>query len=119
MMGGAFGAISRYGVSHFVYFLTGRGFPYGTLVVNVLGSFLMGFLSIYLLAKINIDPAIRFAILVGFLGSFTTFSTFSMDTMELFESGLIGKAFINIAISVSASLAALWFGVVLARVMKF
>ena len=119
MIGGAFGAVSRYGVSHFVYILAGRGFPYGTLAVNVLGSFLMGYLSIYLLAKVSFDPAIRFAILVGFLGSFTTFSTFSMDTLTLLESGLVGKAFTNIAISVTASLGALWLGVTLARAMKF
>lgn len=119
MLAGAAGAVSRYGVSHFVYVLMGRGFPYGTLVVNVLGSFLMGYLSVYLLAKVNLDPALRLAILVGFLGSFTTFSTFSMDTLSLLESGFITKAFTNIVISVGASLTAVWLGVILARAMKF
>lgn len=119
MVGGAVGAVSRYGMSHFVYVLAGRGFPYGTLAVNVLGSFLMGFLSVYLLAKVSFDPVVRFAILVGFLGSFTTFSTFSMDTLTLIESGSIGRAVINVAVSVCASLAAVWVGVILARAMKF
>ncbi|PID46636.1 MAG: fluoride efflux transporter CrcB [Proteobacteria bacterium] len=119
MAGGAVGALARYGCSHFVYALAGRGFPYGTLAVNVVGSFLMGFLSIYLLARANVDPALRLAILVGFLGSFTTFSTFSMDTLSLLEVGRTGKALSNVAISVSASMAAVWLGALLARAIKF
>ena len=118
MIGGAIGAVSRYGVSHLIYALAGRGFPYGTLVVNVLGSFLMGYLSIYLMSKVSLDPALRLAILVGFLGAFTTFSTFSMETLGLLESGLIGRALLNVALSVGASLTAVWLGVLLARTMK-
>jgi len=119
MLGGALGAVSRYGVSHFIYVICGRGFPYGTLVVNVLGSLLMGYLSVYLMAKTNIDPALKMAVLVGFLGAFTTFSTFSMDTLILIEAGEVGRALLNMFISVSFSLAAVWLGVVLARSMKF
>lgn len=119
MAGGALGAVARYAAAHGIYALAGRDFPYGTLLVNVLGSFLMGFLTVYLLAKVSFDPAVRFAILVGFLGSFTTFSTFSMDTLSLIESGMLVKAITNIVLSVSLSLGAVWCGVLLARAMKF
>jgi CrcB protein len=71
------------------------------------------------MAKTNIDPALRMAVLVGFLGAFTTFSTFSMDTLILIEAGAIGRALLNMFISVSLSLTAVWLGVVLARSMKF
>jgi len=115
MLGGAFGAASRYGVSLLAVQLLGKGFPYGTLIVNVLGSLLMGFLSIYFLTKTNLDPMVRMAVLVGFLGSFTTFSTFSMDTLMLLESGAVAKGLLNIALSVSLSLLAVWIGMLIAR----
>ena len=115
MLGGAFGAVSRYGVSLLAVQLLGKGFPYGTLIVNVLGSLLMGFLSIYFLTKTNLDPMVRMAVLVGFLGSFTTFSTFSMDTLMLLESGAVAKGLLNIALSLSLSLLAVWIGMLIAR----
>jgi len=115
MLGGAFGAVSRYGVSQLMAAAFGRSFPYGTLTVNVLGSFLMGYLSIYLMNKANLDPMVRMTLLVGFLGAFTTFSTFSMDTLNLLQSGFITKAFLNILLNVTCSLTAVWVGVILAR----
>ncbi len=113
--GGAFGALSRYGASLGVYSIFGRGFPYGTLFVNVAGSFLMGILSIMLLERFNLGPEWRAAILVGFLGSFTTFSTFSIETLNLLEQGDINRAFWNISISLVLCIAAVWFGVNIGR----
>ena len=115
MLGGAVGALSRYGVLQLSVHLLGKGFPYGTLIANVSGSLLMGFLSIYFLTKTNVDPALRMTVLVGFLGAFTTFSTFSMDTMLLFDSGAVAKGLLNIALSVCLSLLAVWIGMLLAR----
>ncbi|PWQ98361.1 fluoride efflux transporter CrcB [Leucothrix arctica] len=115
MLGGAIGAVSRYGVSQLMAASFGRSFPYGTLTVNVLGSFLMGYLSIYFMNKVNLDPMIRLTVLVGFLGAFTTFSTFSMDTLNLIQSGFVTKAFLNILLNVTCSLTAVWVGVILAR----
>ena len=115
MLGGACGAVSRYGVSQLAVQLLGKGFPYGTLIVNVLGCLLMGFLSVYFLTKTSLDPMVRMAVLVGFLGSFTTFSTFSMDTLMLLESGAMAKGFLNIALSVCLSLLAVWLGMLIAR----
>ncbi len=113
--GGAVGALSRYGASLGVYNLLGRGFPYGTLFVNVMGSFLMGILSILLVQRLNLGPEWRAAILVGFLGSFTTFSTFSVETMTILEQGDTLRALSNIAVSLILCLIAVWFGLSLGR----
>ena len=114
-MGGAIGAVLRYGASLSIYSFMGRGFPYGTLFVNVTGSLLMGLLSVIMLERFNIDPEWRAAVLVGVLGSFTTFSTFSIETLNLLEQGDIMRATANIVFSVLVCLAAVWFGVLIGR----
>jgi CrcB protein len=114
-IGGAFGAVFRYGASLGVYSLLGRGFPYGTLFVNVTGSLLIGLLSVLFLERYTIDPEWRAAILVGLLGSFTTFSTFSMETLALLEQGDISRASLNIVLSVFICLLAVWAGVIIGR----
>ncbi len=114
-IGGAFGAVFRYGASLSVYSMLGRGFPYGTLFVNVTGSLLMGLLSVLFLERYTIDPEWRAAILVGLLGSFTTFSTFSMETLALLEQGDISRASLNIVLSVVVCLLAVWAGVIIGR----
>jgi fluoride exporter len=114
-MGGAIGAVLRYGASLSVYSLMGRGFPYGTLFVNVTGSLLMGLLSVMMLERFNIGPEWRAAVLVGVLGSFTTFSTFSIETLNLLEQGDVMRAVTNIVSSVLVCLLAVWFGVLIGR----
>ena len=114
-VGGAFGAVLRYGTSLGVYSLLGRGFPYGTLFVNVSGSLLMGVLGVLLLERYDIDPEWRAAVLIGVLGSFTTFSTFSIETLNLLEQGDIMRAMMNIILSVLLCLAAVWLGVIIGR----
>jgi CrcB protein len=115
-MGGAFGAVMRFLVSTGLYQWLGRGFPYGTLLVNVVGSFLIGLLSeTLILQRITVALDYRSAILVGFIGAFTTFSTFSLETFYLLEQGQIGKASLNIVISVSSCLAAVWLGLLCGR----
>ncbi|MBT8129022.1 MAG: fluoride efflux transporter CrcB [Gammaproteobacteria bacterium] len=114
-IGGALGAVLRYGASVSVYALLGRGFPYGTLFVNVSGSLLMGLLSVLMLERFNIGPEWRAAVLVGVLGSFTTFSTFSIETLNLLEQGDWLRAMGNIVLSVLVCLAAVWLGVLIGR----
>ena len=113
--GGAVGALLRYWVSTGTHAVLGRGFPYGTLTVNVLGSLLIGFLYIWLLERLVAGPALRAFLLIGVLGAFTTFSTFSIETLNLMESGQLGKAIANVVISVTVCIAAAGLGVLAAR----
>ena len=114
-VGGAFGAVMRYAASSGVHALLGRGFPWGTLFVNVTGSLLIGLLGILLLERMNLGPEWRAAILVGVLGSFTTFSTFSLETLNLLEQGDWLSALSNVLLSVTLCLLAVWLGVSLGR----
>ncbi len=107
----------RFWVSSGVYSLTGRDFPYGTLVVNVLGSLVMGFLYVFLLERMSGSPEIRAALLIGLLGAFTTFSTFSIETLNLIEQADYMKAGLNMVISVLACVAAAWAGLIIGRQM--
>ncbi|WP_455235292.1 fluoride efflux transporter CrcB [Thiogranum longum] len=112
--GGAVGALLRYWMSNGVYALAGRGFPYGTLAVNVLGSLIMGFLYIWLIER-TLGSSLRAFLLVGLLGAFTTFSTFSIETLNLMEAGQFGRAVLNVLISVVLCIGAAALGVMLAR----
>lgn len=113
--GGALGALMRYWVSTATYAWLGRGFPWGTLAVNVLGSFLMGVLYILLLERLSSGPEMRAFLLIGFLGAFTTFSAFSIETLNLLEDAQTGKALLNAGGSVILCVAATWLGVILGR----
>jgi CrcB protein len=113
--GGALGALLRYWMSSGVYALLGRSFPSGTLVVNVLGSLVMGFLTILLLERMGGGATLRAFLLIGLLGAFTTFSTFSIETLDLVESGQHLKALLNILLSVVLCIGAAALGVMLAR----
>ena len=113
--GGALGAIFRFGLSNSVHRLLGRDFPYGTLVVNTVGSLLMGLCFVLLVERMAVSAEWRSAILVGLLGAFTTFSTFSFETLALFNAGAPIKAPVNIMMSVMLCLLATWLGMTLGR----
>lgn len=113
--GGALGALLRYWTSLAVHSRLGAGFPYGTLTVNVVGSLLMGFLYIWFVDRLAMGPAVRGFLFIGVLGAFTTFSTFSLETLNLIESGQPGKAVLNVAISVLVCVTAAGLGVLAAR----
>ena len=116
--GGALGAVLRFLVSSGVYQWLGRGFPYGTLAVNLIGAFLIGLMTEALvLQRIAISMEFRSAILIGLFGSFTTFSTFSIETLYLIEQGNLTKASLNIVISVFACLFAVWLGLLIGRTL--
>lgn len=113
--GGALGSLARYGMSSAVYAWLGRGFPWGTLAVNLLGSFLMGLLFVLLIERLSWAPEWRGAILIGFLGAFTTFSTFSIETLNLLEEGAMLAAFLNMVVSVWLCVLLCWAGIILGR----
>ena len=113
--GGSLGAVMRYAMSNVVYSWLGRGFPYGTLSVNVIGSFLIGIAFVLLTEKLTLGSEVRAFILIGFLGAFTTFSTFSLETLTLLQQGSLVKAVANILLSVLLCLIATWGGMVLAK----
>lgn len=115
--GGALGAVARFGVSTGVYRLFGRDFPWGTLVVNGLGSYAMGLLFVLFLERGLVAPELRAAVLVGFLGSFTTFSTFSLETLTLVEQGEMVRALLNVAGSLMLCLGVCWAGIISARLL--
>ena len=117
-LGGFFGAISRYYVAGWVQDLSQSvHFPYGTLAVNVIGSFLLGFLVRYAFVHNSFSPEVRMLIFIGFLGAFTTFSTFSNETFNLFADGATVAALSNIAANLLLGLAAVWIGQSLALVI--
>lgn len=113
--GGALGAVLRFLMSSHIYRLFGRDFPYGTLAVNILGSFLMGIFFIFIIERGMLSAEWRSIIIVGFLGAFTTFSTFSIETLTLLESGELSRAVLNIFLSVALCLAATWLGLLMGR----
>ena len=113
--GGAVGALLRFWVSTWVYARLGRDFPWGTLVVNVAGSLLMGLLYILLIERLSFPPVWRAALLVGLLGAFTTFSTFSLETLNLIEDGALFKALMNVLLSVVMCLLGAWLGILFGR----
>ncbi|WP_218761474.1 fluoride efflux transporter CrcB [Vibrio parahaemolyticus] len=109
-LGGAIGACSRYLVSEFCVLLFGRGFPYGTLTVNVVGSCIMGLLIAAFESEILTTEPWRQVIGLGFLGALTTFSTFSMDNVLLMQQGAFFKMGLNILLNVVLSISAAWIG---------
>jgi len=114
--GGATGAVARYWLTSALYKHFGSDFPYGTVGVNVLGSLLMGVLFVFVMER-PLPDVWRLALAVGLLGAFTTFSTFSLDTLILIEAGEMMRALTNITASVVLCLLAVFAGVALARAM--
>ena len=111
--GGFFGAVSRFALSGWVQRITGSSFPYGTLTVNMLGSFLIGFLLLYF--EQSVAPQQKALIITGFLGALTTFSTFSLETVLMLQQNLYLKAFSNISLNVLLCVIATIMGMVLFR----
>jgi len=113
--GGALGALLRFGLSNGVAAVFGRAFPYGTLLVNVLGSLGIGILYVLLTERVVAGADWRALLIVGLLGAFTTFSTFSIETLNLLELGFLGRAAGNVVLNVVLCLGACWIGLVMMR----
>lgn len=112
-LGAGIGGVLRYWVSNIVYLMVSRQFPYGTLVVNITGCFFMGILFVLLLERFDgMGSPLRSFLLIGLLGGYTTFSSFSIETLNLFESGDWLGGFFNIFFSVTLCMIAAWLGMV-------
>lgn len=119
MVVGAFGCAARMWLSNFLAQKYGPAFPIGTLVVNVLGCFIIGVFAAMTRPDggFLVHPVIRQAVMIGFLGGFTTFSSFGLQTIALFSDGEWGYATLNIVLSVVLCLFAVWIGQVIALQM--
>jgi len=115
--GGALGALSRYGLTVSIERFNSTGFPLGTFVVNLLGSFLIGLLYIILMEKLSVADQWRPVIITGFLGAMTTFSTFSLDALLLFQQGQYNTALFYVLSSVMICIFAAYMGMQIARTL--
>ena len=115
-LGSALGGVARYGISLAVVRLLGSGFPWGTILINVVGSFIISFFGTLTLTggPLPADMGLRVFVMVGLCGGFTTFSSFSLQTLELARNDAWGAAFLNVALSVALCLLAAAAGYLLA-----
>jgi fluoride exporter len=114
-IGGALGCWARFAQTNLVQAVYGRDFPFATMSINVIGSFLMGFLFIETVERLTLSPVLRTGILTGALGGYTTFSTFEMETLLLAEGGELLKAALYAALSVGLGFLAAFGGAYIAR----
>jgi len=117
-LGGALGALGRYFLSTWVHSKSGFIFPWGTFVVNVLGCFILGLVYVWGTEKLVIGSNMRAFLAIGLIGAFTTFSTFSLETINIIQDGELRIAFLNIAGSVVSGLLAVWLGVAVAEFLS-
>ena len=112
---GVLGGWARFAQTNLVQAVYGRDFPYATLSINILASFVMGFLFVETLERLTVSPTLRTGILTGFIGGYSTFSTFEMETLLLAEGGEVAKAGLYVVLSVGLGFAAAFGGAYIAR----
>lgn len=110
MIGGAFGAAARYGIGEMTRAFAGK-FPYGTFIVNVTGSFVIGLCLTLTGLSVEMQEDIRLAVVVGFVGAYTTFSAFEFETFKLIADGHFALAAANVLLSLAVGFIAVWLGV--------
>jgi len=116
-VGGSIGAILRYLTGVYSAKFFGTGLPYGTLIVNVVGSFILSFFMILFLEKLSLDPLWRLFVAVGFCGSYTTLSSITYETLSIVMDGDYVRALLNIALNFGLSFLSTFTGIVLARML--
>jgi CrcB protein len=115
--GGALGASLRYVIAALTHEIFGHNFPYGTLMVNILGSLIIGYLLVLIPTHESEVPFLRLLLITGVLGGFTTYSAFSVETLELVQDGHLTKAGLNIALTLGFCFVAVWGGFLIARLV--
>ena len=116
-LGGGVGAAARYFIGGMVHRFTAPDFPYGTLVVNVVGCLAIGFLMTFFEERFIVNPYLRVFLTIGLLGGFTTFSSFSFETMALLRDGSYMLGIINVVVTVVVCLLATWIGLIIGKLL--
>ena len=111
------GAIARFWLGAYIGGKMGTRFPYGTFVINISGSFLIGLILTVLTERSHLSPNWRYLIPVGFIGAYTTFSTFEFESLRAMQDGQLAVGFVNVGLSVLAGFLAVWLGVLAGRVV--
>lgn len=114
--GGAAGSVARYLMASAIQKATGWEFPLGTVLVNVVGCFMIGLLYVWLVARHDPREDLRGLLIVGVMGGFTTFSSFSLETVTLMLNGSYANAVLNVVVSVAACIGGTWLAITLARI---
>ena len=114
-LGGFIGSACRFWMASLSYRYFGQDFPYGTLIVNILGCLLIGFLMTFFEQRFLVTPNLRIFLTIGILGGFTTFSTFSYETLSLLREGSYYIGFSNICLSLIGCLGATWLGTLIGK----
>ena len=115
--GGALGAMLRYYMGGSVLARVAAPFPTATFVINVTGSFVLGLFLTLAAERVQIAPHLRLAVAIGFVGAYTTFSTFEWETVKLIEGGEAARALLYVALSFAVGLFAVWLGIAAARML--
>lgn len=116
-VGGATGAIARFWLGAYIGGRMGTRFPYGTFVINISGSFLIGLILALLTGRPQFSPNWRYLIPIGFIGAYTTFSTFEYETLRSIQDGQMGTALLNVGLSVVLGFLAVWLGTVAGKAL--
>jgi CrcB protein len=111
-LGGFLGSIARFWLGSYITYRMGARFPYGTFVINISGSFLIGLIVTLLAERADWSPNLLYLIPIGFIGAYTTFSTFELEAFRSVHNGDLLLAFLNVILSVTVGFAAVWLGVV-------
>jgi len=116
-LGAAIGGTFRFWLSNYTYKILPESFPYGTLLINVLGSFLLGVIMFYFNDRELLGPNLRIFLAIGFCGGFTTFSTFSLETMNLFRDSQFWLGFLNIGLNIILTLFAVYLAYLISKLL--
>ncbi len=111
-LGGFLGSIARFWLGSYITYRMGARFPYGTFVINISGSFLIGLIVTLLAERAHWSPNLLYLIPIGFIGAYTTFSTFELEAFRSVHNGDLLLAFLNVILSVTVGFAAVWLGVI-------
>ncbi len=117
-IGGCLGSILRFWLGSYIGSKMGTRFPYGTFVINITGSFLIGLVFALLTARTFLSPNWRYLIPIGFIGGYTTFSSFEFETLRSIQDGQLGLGLLYVALSVVVGFVAVWGGVIAGRAIS-